>query len=262
MELINNNPGLKNDEIRINLIELFYALLHKMKVIIFAVILGAAAAFTVTKILITPMYSSSSMIYIVGDSLDVSFLVNMEVGTALTADYQMIATSRPVVDQVIENLELDMTYENLEKAIEVTNTTDTHILKITVSDSDAERAKRIVDELTVILIDTAAEVMDSAKPNIIQNGYVSQYPDSPSIMKNTFLGALAGFIISCVSVISAFIMNDTINTEEDIEKYLGLNMLGVIPKSEKDDHIPDSGGKKTRKKKHQGASVCRLHLKN
>lgn len=252
MELINNNPGLKNDEIRINLIELFYALLRKMKVIIFAVILGAAAAFTVTKILITPMYSSSSMIYIVGDSLDVSFLVNMEVGTALTADYQMIATSRPVVDQVIENLELDMTYENLEKAIEVTNTTDTHILKITVSDSDAERAKRIVDELTVILIDTAAEVMDSAKPNIIQNGYVSQYPDSPSIMKNTFLGALAGFIISCVSVISAFIMNDTINTEEDIEKYLGLNMLGVIPKSEKDDHIPDSGGKRRGRKSIRG----------
>lgn len=154
----------------IDLLELFFVLLHRIKLIIFATVAVAAVAFFVTEILITPIYSSSSMIYIVGDSLDVSSLVNMQVGSALTADYQVIATSRPVVEQVIDNLELDMTYKELKEAIVVTNTTDTHIIELKVLDPSAQRAKEIVDELTDVVIDESADIMDSGKPNIIQNG--------------------------------------------------------------------------------------------
>lgn len=235
--------------IEIDLLELFFALLHRIKLIIFVTVAGAVGAFFVTEMLITPIYSSSSMIYVVGDSLDVSSLVNMQVGSALTADYQVIATSRPVVEQVIKNLDLDMTYKELKEAIVVTNTTDTHIIELKVSDPSAKRAKEIVDELTGVVIEESADIMDSGEPNIIQNGYVNKYPDSPSIVKNTILGGLLGFVLACGIVIFMFMLNDTITTEEDIEKYLGLNTLGVIPSEGKKNKLSNSNKKKTKKKK-------------
>ncbi len=239
----------QNTVTEIDLLELFFVLLHRIKLIIFVTIVGAAVAFLVTKMFITPIYSSSSMIYIVGDSLDVSSLVNMQVGTALTADYQVIATSRPVVEQVIENLDLDMTYNELKEAIEVSNTTDTHIIELKVSDPSAKRAKEIVDELTDVVIDESSDIMDSGKPNIIQNGYVNKYPDSPSVVKNTILGAILGFILVCGVVIFMFMLNDTITTEEDVEKYLGLNTLGAIPSEGKKAHSKSSSSSSRKMKK-------------
>lgn len=52
-------------------------------------------------------------------------------------------------------------------------------------------------------------------------------------------------------LIIRFVMNDTINTSEDIEKYLGISTLALIPLSE---DLDDSAEAAAKRKKHKHSS--------
>ena len=227
---------MKNDyeerEIEIDLIELFQYLWKHALILIAAMVIMGIIGFAGSKLVLTPMYSSTSMIYITGSgsgSAVSSMLAELQAGNALTADYQTLATSRPVVERVIDDLKLDTDYGTMSPRISTDNPTNTRILSITVSDEDPDMAKTIVDDLTNVMIDQVADVMNADRPNIVQKGDVPEEPSSPSVKKNTLIAALLGLIVAVAILMFNFIRNDTIKTPEDIEHYLGLNNLGSIP---------------------------------
>lgn len=221
-----------NEEVEIDLVELFFALLRRIWIIIIAAIAGAAIALLYTTLAVTPMYSSSSMIYILGDSKDVSSIINMQIGSSVTQDYEVVATSRPVLEKVISDLQLDMDYDELKSSITCTNTENTHILELKVSNPDAYMAKTIVDDLTQVVIKQTADIMESASPNIIQKGNLATTPDSPSLKKNVALGGAVGFVIAVLILSILFILDDSVKNQDDVERYLGMNTLGMIPLEE------------------------------
>lgn len=93
------------------------------------------------------MYQASASIYIVSASNNsIVNLTDLQIGSQLTADYQELMLSRPLLQDVIKNLDLDTNYRALQ-AVSITNTNDTRILKVTVTDSDPERAADIANEL-------------------------------------------------------------------------------------------------------------------
>lgn len=233
-ESVNAAAVANEDEIEIDLGGLFFALLHRVWIIIIVTIIGGILGFLVTALAITPIYSSSSMIYINTDtSSDLSGIFNnLQASAALTKDYETIISSRPVVSQVIEDLKLNMTYAELTSKITATNPTDTHILSITVTDKDPYQAQSIVDDLTDVMIKKTSDIMEATEPSIIQKGEVSQAPDSPSKKKNAAAGAAVGFLLSVIALSVLFIKNDTVKTQEDVEKYLGMSILGEIPLDE------------------------------
>ncbi len=104
----------KDDEMEIDLGEIFHLLMNKLWIIVLCFIIGATLAFGGTKLLITPKYSASSMIYILTKTTSVTSLADIQMGTQLTADFEILATSRPVLEEVIEKLNLDYTYEELK----------------------------------------------------------------------------------------------------------------------------------------------------
>ena len=106
-----NQPTAKtvqqNNSNEIDLVELFYVMWGHAWQIILCLILGAAIAFGVTKFLITPLYQATSSIYIVSASNNsVVDLTDLQIGAQLTADYQELLLSRPLLEDVIANLEL------------------------------------------------------------------------------------------------------------------------------------------------------------
>jgi len=219
-------------EIEIDLIELFQYLWKHALVLIAATLIMAIVGFAGSKLLLTPMYNSTSMIYITGSSGSSavsSMLSELQAGNALTADYQTLATSRPVVERIIDDLKLDTDYGTMKGRISTDNPTNTRILSITVRDEDPDMAKTIVDDLTNVMIEQVAEVMSADRPNIVQKGDVPEDPSSPNIKKNTLLAAMLGLMMAIAILLLNFIRNDTIKTPEDIEHYLGLNNLGAIP---------------------------------
>lgn len=216
-------------EVEIDLLEIFYLLRSKLLVIILTTVLFAAAAGCFSKFFMTPIYSSTSKLYILTQSTSLTSLADIQMGTQLTQDYMELIKSRPVVEAVIHNLKLDTTYEDMLSKISISNPSNTRILNLTVEDADPRMAKEIVDELANVSIVRISSIMATDEPNIVEEGHIAAYPIKPGIKKNTVIGALLGIFISCGLIIMIYLLDDTIHSAEDVEKYLGLNTLVMVP---------------------------------
>lgn len=224
-----NENMRQNDDMEIDLLELAGVLWRKAWAIILCFIIGALIAGSCTKFLITPQYSASSMIYVLTKTTSVTSIADLQVGTQLTTDFLTLAKSRPVVEKVIEKLNLDTTYEEFVDTITIENPSDTRILKITANNPDPELARDISNETSEATVERIAEVMDTDKPNIVEKAIVPKAPSSPNLLKNTAMGALLGAILMSAIIIIRYLLDDTITTEEDVKKYLGTNVLSAIP---------------------------------
>ncbi len=222
----------RNEEIEIDLRELFYVLLSKIWIIILVTALGLGIAAVWTTAFIQPVYSSTSMLYVKSKTTSITSLTDLQIGSSLTEDYQVFIMSRPVVDKVIDELELDMTYEEFVKNVSVENPTNTRFIYITVNNHDAYMAKTIVDKLTDVSRERMGTIMETQPPNVGDYGHIPEHQTSPSLTKNALIGAVLGFVLAAAFIIIIHLMNDAIQTTEDVEKYLGINTLGLIPLEE------------------------------
>ena len=234
----------REEEIEIDLRELLFELLVHWKMIALSMVLMGAIAFIISRFLMTPMYESVSELYVLSKSTSITSLADIQTGTNLTNDYMVVVEGRPVLEQVIENLTLQEDYAELAEKVELNNPSDSRILQIIVKDMDPNRAKLIADEIAKIASAFISEKMDQDPPTIIQNGYADGEPVSPNIVKNTALGTLLGAVLAMMIVIISYLLNDTIMSTEDIERKLGLNLLGTLPLEDAED----DGVKKKHKK--------------
>ncbi len=230
MEQHNMSEMEQGDEI--DLIELFLALKRRIVIIILAAIAGIVIMGGYTVLFVTPMYSATSMLYVLTTSTSITSLADIQLGTQLTSDYSILMTTHPVIDTVIENLGLDMSYEELVGKITIDNPSDTRILNITVTDPVPETAQNIANELAAVTVVHMAEVMKTEEPSIAEEAQLPTSPVSPNLSKNCAIGALAGLILSAGIVIILYLINDKVHTEDDIEKYLHMTTLGIIPSRE------------------------------
>lgn len=233
------------EENEIDLLELFYVVLHKWKMIVLSLLLTGACGCLISVFLITPQYESTSVLYVLSKSTSITSLADIQMGSSLTNDYVEVVTSRPIIEQVIQNLGLtDETYESLKDKVSIDNPANTRLLKITVRDPQADVAKAIADELANVSKSFISIKMDQAAPTVTQYGYADGEPVTPYTVKNTVLGALIGAVLAIGVVIVSYLLNDTIMTTDDIEKKLGMTVLASIPMD-----AEEYDGKKSKKSK-------------
>lgn len=233
------------EENEIDLLELFYVVLHKWKMIVLSLLLTGACGCLISVFLITPQYESTSVLYVLSKSTSITSLADIQMGSSLTNDYVEVVTSRPIIEQVIQNLGLtDETYESLKDKVSIDNPENTRLLKITVRDPQADVAKAIADELANVSKSFISIKMDQAAPTVTQYGYADGEPVTPNTVKNTVLGALIGAVLAIGVVIVSYLLNDTIMTTDDIEKKLGMTVLASIPMD-----AEEYDGKKSKKSK-------------
>lgn len=222
-----------NDEFEINLVELFYVLRSKLLLIILTAAIFGIGAGVYTHYFVTPMYSSSSSIYVLSKQSIVSYSDFM-VGSSLTSDYTEMIKSSTVMERVIRNLGLkgEFTADSLRSCVSISNPTDTRMLNITAVNKDPRIAKAIVDEVAEVSVERIKEIMNVEQPNIYETGRIATNPISPNLKKNVFIAGLFGAVLAAAIFIILYLMNDSIQSPEDVEKYLGLNVLAAIPVEE------------------------------
>ena len=213
----------------IDLLELAGVIWRKIWLVIIGFVVGAVIAFLFTKFLITPQYEAKSIIYIFSKTTSITSITDLQIGSSLTEDYRIIATTRDVVEPVISSLELDTTYEQLCKTFTVTNPDSSHMLYVTVKNPDPELAAKICNALSERIRNQIAEVVNTDKPSMVERAVVPTQKSSPSTAKNTAIGAMAGAIIVAAFIVLNYMLDDTINTREDVQKYLGLDTLAAFP---------------------------------
>ena len=230
-----NENQMANDEVEIDLLEVFYLLKRKILIILASVILCAVCAGAICEYVIVPKYQSTTKLYILStasSSLASLSLSDLQVGASLTNDYMELIQSRPAVEEVIDTLHLDMIYEQMLGKMTVENTANTRILSITIEDEDPYRAKQIADAFAEVAIKRLSQIMNIEEPHLVEQGHVSTFSINQNLTKYLAIGALIGLILSVGVILMRYLLDDSIHSAEDIEKYLDLNTLAMIPLGE------------------------------
>lgn len=247
-----------DDEIEIDLKELIFELINNWAMIGISTVLVALIMLCVSKFILVPQYQSTSELYVLSKSTSITNLADLQMGTNLTNDYIVVVKGRPVLEQVIVNLDLDMTYGELNGNVTINNPSNSRLLDITVTDTDPQRAKMIADEIATVASRFIAEKMVQDPPSVIQYGYVNENPVSPNIAMNTVLGAAIGAFLAMAIVIISYLMNDTIMSGDDIERKLGMNVLGTLPLEAESEY---DGRRRSKKSKPVTRSMVKKQAK-
>ena len=234
-EALNDSPagwdtGREN---QVDLVDLFYLLWGHIWVILGCLAAGAAAALLITRFFITPLYEATSSLYVVSASNNsVVNLTDLQIGSQLTADYQELMRSRPLLEDVISRLSLEgMTVQDLEKSIRITNTSDTRILKVTASSPDPRQAADIANELVSLARVYLPQIMETQEPNLVEEAVVPTRKASPSYLYNLVLGGILGAALCCGVLVGRRMLNDTLVTPEDMARCFGVEPLATIPET-------------------------------
>ena len=252
MELNTANRPMETEEIEIDLLQLWNAVRHRIWLVLLAGFIVADIAFAITKFLITPMYSSSATMLVVTKETTLSSLADLQLGSQLTNDYEILISSRPVLQEAIEELGLEISYKRLRSMITISNPNDSRMLIISTMQPDPELAKSVVDTVAEISSEYIAEKMEVTAPKIIEEGEVPINQSSPSLLRNTAIGGMLGILAAVFLICVAVILNDSIQTEDDIERYLQLPVLAVVP--DKSGSSRKSAGRKKSANQKRAAS--------
>lgn len=212
----------------IDLLEVANVIWQKIWAVIMCFVIGAVLFGGYTKMMVTPQYTATSMIYILGRTTSISSIDELQLSSALTADFTIMAKSRAVINGVIKEMDLNMTYNQLKNSVNITNPSDSHILQIEVTNPDPKLAKDISNTMANAVAENIASVMVTDKPSIAEKAVTPGAPSSPNLMKNIAMGGLVGAALAVGLIVLGYVMDDTIKTEEDVRKYLQINTLASV----------------------------------
>ncbi len=239
------------EEIEIDLRQIFFVILDKLFVILACGVLVGVIAFAYTKFLVDPTYESVTTTCVVKNDVDTEVNANDFVtGNYLSKNYVEIVQSNTVCEEVIDSLNLDMSVAELKRMVSVVNLTDTQIIEITVTDTDPYRAQEIADAIRVASEKAIIKILNVPGVNKVDGANLPTAPAAPNMTKNVLLGVLIGMFVSVAVIVIRFIMDDTIKSPEDIERYLGMSTLASIPLMEEAEYDGEKRSSSKKKKKN------------
>ena len=238
--------AMKKDETNaaFELMDLWHLFIWHLIPILAAAALAVTALYVYTKFFKVSKYRSTATVYILKQEREGDYsYTQSDFSLALNVvnDCVYMIRSHEVLDDVIEELGLDMSATDLSKCISTRNPDGTRILEVSVETTSPYQSKRIVDAVCRIGAEKISATMSLDQVNIYSLG---TEPDKPSNETDLLRYLIVGFgaaVIVYFAYFVAFLCDDKVKTEEDVEKYLNLTVLGIIPNAE------DVSGKKYKK---------------
>ena len=240
--------GNRDDIIEINLGELFSVLLGRAFLIISAGVFFGLAGLFISKFIMHPVYDSTTKIYVLNKEENQTVTYSdVQISTQLTQDYAELIKSRYVIEEVIQRLNLvDVEYETLSRVLKVDTPSDTRIVAITARDEDPLMAMQIANCIREVASEHITNVMDIDAINVAETANVPTQKSGPSVTRWTIIAGFLGAVLVAFFVILEYLLDDTIKSNDDVERYLGLSTLALVPLT-----TEETDKKKSKKKKNK-----------
>ena len=232
---MDNTQTQLDDEIEIDLWELFQILLKNWLWILLSTLGCAILGLLITMFLITPKYRAEATMIVNTRQDQTATVTNDQITSAqkLVDTYSIIIRSRRVVDPIMEKLNIEADYESFVKNIIVESVNDTQVMSIQVENKDPEIALQVVQEIVDRAPGAIISTVEAGSVNVVSEPYVnSEVPVSPSKLKNTAIAAFIGLFVSSGAFLLIAFLDNTFKSEEDIQKQLGLVTIGIITTTE------------------------------
>ena len=233
----------------INLLDLFYYLKKKILIIIGITLLFAILGAAFTAIILPDEYTAKTRIYVLNRSGDSDLSSSdYNVSDFIVKDYEVLITGENVTREVRSQLKLDMSLGELASKISVSAIEKTRVLQIVVVDTDPNRAAAIANCVQEISSTQNDKIMAVDAVNLIYAATVPSSKSGPNVTENTAIAAIIGLCLSVAILSVIHILDDTIRTDEDVTRYLGLSTLGIIPASAKLNKTSNPGAAPKKKR--------------
>lgn len=220
----------------VDLKELFVYFIKRILIIIVVVALCLITGVVYTLFIKTPQYKGDISIILVNkndNSNQTMTQSDIVLNQKLVATYSQIVKSKKVLNQVITKLNLKYSYSELYSHVNVSNYTDTEIIKISVTDENAELATTIANSVAEVFKEEVSEIYHLENVTIIDKAEVSKKPFNINLVKTIGVCFVGGLAISFMLLFVLFYFDTSIKSSEEVEKKLGIAVIGTIPHVEK-----------------------------
>lgn len=217
------------NEMEIDLLELFYHLLDNIKYIISTGVLCGLLVGIYSFAFLSPIYQATAKLYVTNTSSSGLNLTDLQIGTYLTNDYQEVFKAWEVHETVIRNLSLKYTYSQLADMLTIKNPSNTRMLDITITSKSPIEAASIANEYANVAKEFIYKTMATEEPNILSVALQPTKPVGPNKTLNTLLGILLGAFGVIAFIVVRFVLDDKIKTADDVTKCTNLPTLAIVP---------------------------------
>ena len=183
---------------------------------------------------VTPKYTSSTTLL-----LATSESSNSKTNTITTSDitlnsklvstYSELVKSKNVTRQVISNLGIDETEDELRDSITVSSVKDTELIKISVTDKNATNAYNIANEIAKVFTQKVSEIYNINNVQVLDQAEVSSVPSNINHTKDVIMFTFVGLFVAIVFVLVANMLDTTIKSSEEVEKLCNVPVIASIP---------------------------------
>ena len=225
---------IREQEYDFSVLELLMALKEKAVAIAAVGLVCALLGYLGSAFLIPHKYEASiDMIVNTKTELTVG-ITNDNIASAqsLVDTYAIIIKSNKVLNQVIDDLKLGYSYQELYEKVHVDAINNTQVMKIAVQETDPELAKEIAETIALVAPDIIVDAVEAGSCKVISQVECSEDPVSPNVLFNTAVLCFLGLLVSVGVVVLKELLQDSIADEQDVQRKLGLPVLSVIPSVE------------------------------
>lgn len=220
----------KNEDVEIDLVEIWQVIKKQFGLLVVIVILCAILAGVISKFFIAPKYTSSSTIFLT-PSISESGVVDytsQNSNEKLVNNVMALLVQDNILSEVAKQTGME-SIEELRDQIEVSNDTNTTLVKVEATTLDPKLSKNIVNSMVSVFIDTMQENLNLKNIEIVDKAKLSYEPSGPDVKKNILIGAAAGFVIDALIVVLKVLTNTRLKSKEEAEKYLNLPVFCELP---------------------------------
>ncbi len=218
----------------INLSEVYSYFKTKILWILLAIVIIIILGNVFTLVTRTPLYQSNTTIVLVGESKSGYSQTESQLNQNLIGTYSQIIKSRKVLNQVIKNLDLKMTADELAQYITTSSVEETEIIKITVDNPNAKEARKITNEVASVFAKEIKDIYNLENVEIIDKAELAKAPYNVNYIKDNIIYLVIGLVLSFGVVFVMYYFDTSIKSSDVVEDKLGLTVIGIVPKEERE----------------------------
>ena len=232
------------DEIEIDLRDVFRAIFSRWWLIFICILVSAATSYAITKYVITPVYKAETSLYMGKEAEDLSLNLGvLQANNQLINDYSQLVKTRLVTDEVINALSLNIKKDDFDERVGVEIIKDSRLFRISFESSNPIMARDVANKLAEVVVTNAQEIIGVSNIRIIDPAIIPEKPDRPDVVKNVAVASAVGVVLALGLIYLLEMLDYTFKKSEDVEKRLGLPILGTIPRFSGEKRNMKSGKK-------------------